>query len=60
MSQDSRFDTRRLPIVFLSSLPAEELSVLAEKSGADGYLCKQSGMEELVNYLDELMSEIIF
>lgn len=52
--------TQKLPIIFLSSLPEEELAELAQRSGADGFLSKQRGMEELIKYLDDLLEEIVF
>jgi DNA-binding response OmpR family regulator len=55
-----RSGTQSVPIIFLSSLSDEELSVLAERAGADGYLSKRHGMDELIKYLDDLMSEVIF
>jgi twitching motility two-component system response regulator PilH len=48
-------ESRFIPIIFLSSLPDEELAVLAERAGASGYLSKQRGMDELIGYLDELL-----
>lgn len=56
----TRTGTHSVPIIFLSSLSDEELSVLAERAGADGYLSKRHGMDELIRYLDDLMSEVIF
>ena len=55
-----RLDVGNLPIIFLSSLPEEELSSLAQRSGASGYLTKHMGMDELLQYLDELLEQIIF
>ena len=53
-------DTQHFPIVFLSSLPPDELGELAERSGANGFLSKQEGMDKLVEYLDKLLSPMIF
>ena len=39
-------------------LPAGDYTIA--NLGADGYLSKQRGMEELIKYLDELLVEIIF
>jgi DNA-binding response OmpR family regulator len=52
--------TQKLPIIFLSSLPEEQLAELAQRSGADGFLSKQRGMEELIKYLDDILEEIVF
>ncbi len=49
-----------LPIILLSGLPEEELADLATRSGANGSLSKQRGMDELINFLDDLMVEIVF
>jgi CheY-like chemotaxis protein len=56
----TRGETEHVPIVLLSSLPDEELAQLAQAAGATGYLSKQRGMDELIKYLDELLTEIIF
>jgi CheY-like chemotaxis protein/HPt (histidine-containing phosphotransfer) domain-containing protein len=58
LRQDQR--TRSLPVIFLSSLAEAELEELARVSGADGFLSKQRGMDDLINYLDELLMEIVF
>lgn len=50
-----RDETRSLNIVLMSSLSDSELARLAADSGADGFLSKQHGMEELARYLDELL-----
>lgn len=55
-----RAETRKVPIILLSSLKDEELSVLAKTARADGYLSKQNGMDELLRYLDELLSQVVF
>lgn len=55
-----RLDTQTVPIILLSSLPDDELAALAQRAGADGFLSKQHGMEELVAYLDDLLSQIIY
>ncbi len=55
-----RFNTRQVPIIFLSSLTNEELAELARNAGANGYLSKQAGMESLLRYLDKLLEEIVF
>jgi len=54
------FNGPKVPIIFLSSLSDEELAALAQRAGANGYLSKQHGMDELVRYLDELLPQIIF
>jgi DNA-binding response OmpR family regulator len=56
----AKFDTHMIPIVLFSTLGEEELSQLAERSGADGYVCKSQGMEEIVKRVQELTEEIVF
>jgi CheY-like chemotaxis protein len=55
-----KFETNDTPIIFLSSMPDEELARLAKAAGANGFLSKQRGMDHLVSYLDDLLSQIIF
>ena len=50
----------QIPIILMSSLPDEELGALAVKCGADGYLSKQRGIEELTRYLDDILAQILF
>jgi len=49
-----------IPIIIFSSLPDDELAILAERAGADGFLSKQRGIEDLFDYLDDLLSQVIF
>ncbi len=54
-----RFPDRRVPIILLSSIPIDELAVIAKEAEADGILSKQRGIEEIVRYLDWLFEEIL-
>ncbi len=54
------FDTQQIPIVLFSSKPDEELAVIAEQAGADGYLSKSHGTERLGDMVDELVDSIIW
>jgi len=54
------FHTERIPIVLFSTEPDEQLSVIAEQSGADGYLSKAHGLERLGELVDELVDSIIW
>jgi CheY-like chemotaxis protein len=54
-----RHDTRHLMIVLMSSLSDDELEQLARTSGANGYLSKQHGVEELTGYLDRLLDRLM-
>jgi len=54
------FHTERLPIVLFSSKPDEELAEIAEQAGADGYLSKSHGIEQLGDMVDELVDSIIW
>jgi len=56
----SGIHTRSIPVIFLSSLPDESLEQLAQKSGADGYLSKQRGMDDLIRYLDDILVQVVF
>lgn len=46
----------RAPIVFLSSLPDEELAARASEAGVDGWISKRAGMQALVAKVQELLS----
>jgi len=52
------FDTQQIPIVLFSTRPDEELAVIAEQAGADGYLSKSHGIEKLGDMVDELVDSI--
>jgi len=54
------FHTERIPIVLFSSKPDEELQEIAEQAGADGYLSKSHGIEQLGDMVDELVDSIIW
>lgn len=53
-------ETERIPIVLFSAKPDEELAILAERSGADGHLSKQNGIERLGDMVDELVQSILW
>lgn len=52
-------DTKDIPIILFSTMEEDELSQLAEKSGADGYVCKGEGMEEIVKHVRELAEKLV-
>ena len=52
--------TSHIPIVFFSSLKDEELKVLAEKSGADGYISKEHGLDELAEMIEQVVNGILW
>jgi twitching motility two-component system response regulator PilH len=52
--------TARIPIVLCSSATESELSEVAREVGADAYLSKQSGLEQLPERLTALCDEIIW
>ena len=54
------FDTQQIPIILFSSKPDDELAVIAEQAGADGYLSKSHGTERLGDMVDELVDSIIW
>lgn len=47
---------RKQPVLILSMHPEEQYAVLAFKTGADGYLTKQSAPEELVGAIRKIVS----
>jgi CheY-like chemotaxis protein len=52
--------TARIPIVLCSSAPDEELQEVARAVGADAYLSKQEGLEQLPERLTQLCDEILW
>jgi len=54
------YETEKIPVILFSSKPASELAVLAEQSGADGYLSKSEGVEKLGEMVDDLVSSIVW
>lgn len=54
------YNTGDIPIVFFSSLSDEELRVLAEKSGADGFISKEHGLDELENMIKQVVEGILW
>lgn len=56
----SRMGTSQTPVVLFSSLPDAQLSILARKCGADGYLSKHDGLERLAEELQSLWEQILW
>jgi CheY-like chemotaxis protein len=56
----TKYDTADIPIVLFSSKDTEELSELAERAGADGFVSKQQGFDKLIEKIDELAGEILW
>jgi two-component system, OmpR family, alkaline phosphatase synthesis response regulator PhoP len=56
----NQYHSQDIPIVLFSSLDDEELAVLAEQVGADGYLSKANGIEALGEKVDELVDSILW
>jgi CheY-like chemotaxis protein len=54
------FHTEKIPIILYSSRPDAELAAIAEAAGADGYLSKSHGIDQLVDLIDELVESIIW
>jgi CheY-like chemotaxis protein len=54
------FHTEKIPIILFSSKTDEELGPIADAAGADGYLSKSHGMEELGDLIDELVASILW
>jgi CheY-like chemotaxis protein len=53
-------DTAKIPVVLFSSASMEELAEIAKRVGADAYLSKRSGYEDLPQRLRELCDEILW
>lgn len=56
----TEYDTQDIPIVLFSSLSDEDLERLAEQVGADGYLSKNHGLEQLAAKVNELVESIVW
>ena len=54
------FHTEKIPIILFSSKPDDELSVISEQAGADGYLSKSHGIEKLGDMVDEMVDSILW
>jgi CheY-like chemotaxis protein len=51
-----RESSRHIPILLMSSKPAEELAAISRESGADGYLQKPFDAQTLVRKVQEVLS----
>ena len=56
----ARYETAHVPVVLFSSLPDEELEVLARRCEADGFLSKVNGLERLPQELALLCESILW
>ena len=56
----TEYDTQDIPIVLFSSLSDADLEKLADQVGADGFLSKNHGLEELANKVNELVESIVW
>jgi two-component system, OmpR family, alkaline phosphatase synthesis response regulator PhoP len=56
----NEYHSQDIPIVLFSSLDDDELAILAEQVGADGYLSKANGIEALGEKVDELVDSILW
>lgn len=56
----NEYQTQDIPIVLFSSLNDDELAVLAQQVGADGFLSKAHGLDALGEKVDELVESIIW
>lgn len=54
------FHTERIPIVLFSSKSDDELAEIAEQAGADGFLSKSHGIDQLADMVDELVDSILW
>jgi DNA-binding response OmpR family regulator len=56
----ARYPNLRIPVILFSSLPESELADIALRAGADAYLSKQTGYDELAVRLRALCEEIVW
>jgi CheY-like chemotaxis protein len=54
------FHTEKIPIILFSSKADEELSVISEQAGADGFLSKSHGIDKLGDMVDEMVDSILW
>ena len=54
------FHTEKIPIILFSSKADDELAEIAEQAGADGFLSKSHGIDQLGDMVDELVDSIIW
>ena len=52
--------TEKIPVVIFSARPDDQLAAIAERVGADGFLCKSQGAERLGELVDELIESILW
>jgi CheY-like chemotaxis protein len=55
-----RLETQSIPIVLFSTLEERKLAVLAARAGADGYVSKNAGLDEIVRQIREITDNIVF
>jgi CheY-like chemotaxis protein len=55
-----KMETGATPIILFSTLPEDELAALAERAHADGFVSKNSGIDQVVRRIQELSEEILF
>lgn len=56
----NEYGTQDIPIVLFSSLGDDELELLAEQAGADGFLSKANGLDAMGEKIDELVQSILW
>ena len=56
----TEYDTQDIPIVLFSSLSDADLEKLADQVGADGFLSKNHGLEQLAAKVNELVESIVW
>lgn len=55
-----RVGTSHVPVVLFSCLPDEELSEIAQACGADAFLSKQTGYDQLASKVSSLCESILW
>ncbi len=55
-----KLETESTPVLLFSTMEESELAALAKRSGADGFVSKSAGPEEIVKRIHELTEEMLF
>jgi two-component system invasion response regulator UvrY len=56
----SRLAGRLVPVILMSAMPEDELAPLAERCGAEGYVCKAGGPRAILRALEAVLEGIVF
>lgn len=56
----NRVRSATVPVILFSAVSEDRLAAWAENAGADGYLTKDQGTDELVSHLEEVLSQVLW